>query len=47
VFAIPEPADEHEQIARLRLSRASWQSQGSPEELYVTLTAPLPQEPSR
>jgi hypothetical protein len=46
VFAIAEPADEHEQIARLRLSYASWQSQGSPEALYVTLTAPAPEEPT-
>jgi hypothetical protein len=44
-FGIAEPADEHEGMAELLLSRASWESQGSPEELHVAMTQP-PREPA-
>jgi hypothetical protein len=39
VFA-PIVGDEHELRLRLTVSRDSWQAQGSPEVLHVTMTQP-------
>jgi hypothetical protein len=36
-FTMREPTDEDEACLSLSLSRASWQSQGSPPELTLTL----------
>lgn len=44
VFAILAPADEHEARMRLVLSRPAWESQGSPDTLYVTLHAAIDPE---
>jgi hypothetical protein len=44
-FAIADPADEHERTVRLTMSRPSWESQGSPPELFLTMTVPLPEAP--
>lgn len=41
-FRLAHPADSHEAMLRLTLSRAAWASQGSPEELTLALTAPVP-----
>jgi hypothetical protein len=46
-FRIDAPGDEHEAVLAVTTSRAAWKSQGSPEELYLTLTAPLPEESPR
>jgi hypothetical protein len=40
-FAIDDPADEHEAAVRLTMSRPAWESQGSPEELLLALSAPI------
>jgi hypothetical protein len=39
VFAIPLPADEAEARLRVVLFRPAWESQDSPDTLYVTLHA--------
>jgi hypothetical protein len=44
VFAMDDPADEHEACLSLRLSAAAWLSQGAPRELILHLTAPAPEE---
>jgi hypothetical protein len=43
-FRLADPADEHEAALAVTTSRAAWESQGAPEELYVTLTTPTPTE---
>lgn len=45
-FAIAQPADAHEATLALTLTRAAWEAQGSPDELFLSLTAPTPEEPS-
>jgi hypothetical protein len=40
-FAIADPSDEHEATLALTLSRAAWESQGSPEELRLRVTGDL------
>lgn len=44
-FAIAYPADAHERLVRLHLSRPSWESQDSPPVLLLTMTAPT-EEPT-
>jgi hypothetical protein len=41
VFRMAEPADEHEAMVRLRMSAASWISQGTPREITLSMTAPV------
>lgn len=45
-FAVAYPDDLHEQLLRLLISRPAWESQGSPPELHLAMTAPQPEEPS-
>jgi hypothetical protein len=45
-FAIAQPADAHEATLALTLTRAAWEAQGSPGELFLSLTAPTPEESS-
>jgi hypothetical protein len=44
-FGITEPDDEHEAAMLLRMSAASWISQGCPDVLLLDLSAPIPEEP--
>ena len=40
-FRLREPTDEHEACLSLSLSRATWEAQGSPEEIRLALTVPV------
>lgn len=41
-FRLPHPANAHEAMFTVTLSRAAWESQGTPEELSLSLSAPIP-----
>lgn len=40
-FVVADPADPHEGMLCLHLSRAAWAAQGSPPELTLALTVPI------
>jgi hypothetical protein len=43
-FRLAASADEHEESLTVTMSRAAWESQGAPEELSLSLSAPTPTE---
>lgn len=38
MFALADPVDEHEEQFSVWFTTPAWKSQGSPEELFITLT---------